>query len=158
RDWRSSRRPFFLRRSSKSFSSADTSNRRCSRRSFDRASAQKLGPQSAPAGRPSLSRRSRLQWFISTSGSCRRSFFSRFALDTRTNEQTTCGCQSSSTPHSTPSPRSSFSLPAELLQSRTMPLSIEQQIQVLSRRAERILTEEDLRRKLASGRKLRIKI
>src|SRR2546429_8532324 len=39
-----------------------------------------------------------------------------------------------------------------------MALSIDQQIQVLSRRAERILSEEDLRRKLASGRQLRIKI
>src|SRR5438067_9689171 len=37
-------------------------------------------------------------------------------------------------------------------------ISIDQQIQLLSRRAERILSEEDLRRKLASGRQLRIKI
>jgi tyrosyl-tRNA synthetase len=36
--------------------------------------------------------------------------------------------------------------------------SIDQQIQILARRAERILSEEDLRRKLASGRQLRIKI
>src|SRR5215470_15995999 len=39
-----------------------------------------------------------------------------------------------------------------------MALSIDQQVQALSRRAERILTEEDLRRKLATGRQLRIKI
>src|SRR5437764_320121 len=39
-----------------------------------------------------------------------------------------------------------------------MALSIDQQIQALARRAERILSEEDLRRKLASGRQLRIKI
>jgi len=37
-------------------------------------------------------------------------------------------------------------------------ISIEQQIQLLKRRAERILSEEDLRKKLASGRQLRIKI
>jgi tyrosyl-tRNA synthetase len=39
-----------------------------------------------------------------------------------------------------------------------MPVSIDEQIQILSRRAERILSEEDLRRKLGSGRQLRIKM
>src|ERR1700704_1047777 len=38
-----------------------------------------------------------------------------------------------------------------------MPLSIDDQIKVLSRRCERILSEEDLRRKLKSGKPLRIK-
>ena len=39
-----------------------------------------------------------------------------------------------------------------------MSLSIDQQIQALARPAERVLSEEDLRKKLASGRQLRIKI
>src|SRR5947208_16039031 len=39
-----------------------------------------------------------------------------------------------------------------------MALSIDQQIQALARRAERILSEDDLRRNLASVRQLRIKI
>src|ERR1700704_4449675 len=39
-----------------------------------------------------------------------------------------------------------------------MPLSIDDQIKVLSRRCERILSEEDLRRKLKSGKPLRVKL
>src|SRR6266513_1216879 len=75
----------------------------------------------------------------------------------RTSERGICGCRSSFTPRSTPARPSSSSTCSDACRIRP-PMTIDEQLASLSRRCERILSEEDLRKKLSRNKPLRIKL